>query len=199
MESPVITPAELDEIFLAGSTSVQQIYQQFRHVFPTKLMKEIGLTDIFLMTAQGTAHNTNKNVKFEWMSKENKYGCDFSVEFNNGISQNHKVFFQAKVVQNDGQGNYCDFLYESKRKDGDKTILEYQNLLLANFAKESNTEAYYVIYDATAVYWVNATALKNLFNSGGVHGTDMGICIQAFTVLAKTSYLAAKDDPWLHQ
>jgi hypothetical protein len=29
----------------------------------------------------------------------------------------------------------------SKRKDGKKTILEYQNLLLAEFAHKNNTEA----------------------------------------------------------
>ncbi|EWG44730.1 hypothetical protein FVEG_15711 [Fusarium verticillioides 7600] len=190
----VTTPAELDEILSAGSNNVREIYARFRHVFPTKSMKEIGLTDIFLMTAQGTARDANKAVNFEWMSEENKYGCDFSVEFNNGVLANHKVYFQAKVVQKDGPGDYCDFLYESKRKDGKETILEYQNLLLANFAQKNNTEAYYVIYDDTAVYWVNAIALKNWLDRSGVHGTDMGICIRAFTVLAKTSYLAAKNN-----
>jgi hypothetical protein len=57
----------------------------------------------------------------------------------------------------------------------------------------------YVIYDDTAVHWVNAIALKNWLDRSGVRGTDMGICIRAFTELAKTSYLAAKDDPWLHR
>ncbi|KAF5981548.1 salicylate hydroxylase [Fusarium coicis] len=194
----VTTTVELDEILSAGSTNVREIYARFRLVFPTKLMKEIGLTDIFLMTAQGRARDANKAVKFEWMSEENKYGCDFSVEFNNGVLTNRKVYFQAKVVQKDGPKDYFDFLYESKTKDGKKTILEYQNLLLAEFAHKNNTEAYYVIYDDTAVHWVNVIALKNWLDRSGVHGTNMSICIRGFTELAKTSYLAAKDDPWLH-
>jgi hypothetical protein len=60
----VTTTVELDEILSAGSNNVREIYARFRLVFPTKLMKEIGLTDIFLMTAQGTARDANKAVKF---------------------------------------------------------------------------------------------------------------------------------------
>lgn len=57
----ITTQDDLNEILLAGSKGVIEIYQRFRRQFPDRQMKEVGLTDIFMMAAQEKAP---KDVKF---------------------------------------------------------------------------------------------------------------------------------------
>lgn len=61
MVSTVTTQEDLNKILQAGSDGVQTIYQIFRKQFPDQQMKEVGLTDTFMMLAQ---ENAPKDVKF---------------------------------------------------------------------------------------------------------------------------------------
>ncbi|KLO89409.1 uncharacterized protein LW93_1468 [Fusarium fujikuroi] len=187
MVSTSVTDQDLNSILSAGSNAVQDIYKRFGTYFPGQKMREVGLTDIFMVIAQEKAENENKNVKFGRSYNENTTGSDFEVMVNGG----YRVFFQAKIGKKLGKETYSDFLYESKRTVNGQTILEYQNLLLAEYAKQQGAHAYYVIYDEKAVWWINATALGNWLGKSGVTGSNNEICLAAFKELAKTSYLDA--------
>ncbi|KAF5640412.1 hypothetical protein F52700_3562 [Fusarium sp. NRRL 52700] len=184
VSTAVTTQEELNKILSAGSQSVMDIYQRFRKQFPGQRMKEVGLTDVFMMVAQ---ENSPTGVKFELRYDENQTGCDFQVTFNGDC----QVFFQAKVAKKQGNNTYANFLYESKRDD----LPDYQNVLLAEYAKKNKTAAYYIIYDEKEVSWVNAIVLQNwILKTGNLPREETQVCIAAFKALARTSYIDALND-----
>ncbi|KAF5601775.1 hypothetical protein FPCIR_2209 [Fusarium pseudocircinatum] len=191
--SVTVTDEDLNKILGAASKEVQNIYQRFQTKFPNLQMREVGLTDLFILRAQETADQEKKPVKFDLSKNENQKGSDFELTINGG----RQIFFQAKILKSSSKGLYGDFLYESKKKVDDQVILEYQNLLLVECARKNNTQAYYVIYEDKTVRWVNAAALANWLGGSGKTGSNVAISVEAFENLAKASYLEATKDPWL--
>ncbi|KAK1543170.1 hypothetical protein CPAR01_03803 [Colletotrichum paranaense] len=192
---------ELSMLLSAGSEAVTNAYQQFRLVFQERSMMEIGLTDTFLMQAQTVASGNGKDAFFEWSNNENVTGCDFAVTVNshqtNGPHQTngYSILFQAKVAKTAEGGTYADFFYESAKTIGRVKVQEYQNILLANYAKKNKFEAYYVIYDVKEVRWVNVFALARWFDqTDKTKMTNVDYLIDAFKALAKTSFLEAREE-----
>ncbi|EXF85390.1 hypothetical protein CFIO01_04398 [Colletotrichum fioriniae PJ7] len=139
---PVYSFEELNAILSAGSNAVTNAYQQFRLVFPGRSMMEIGLTDTFITQAQMLSSGNTKDAFFEWSNNENITGSDFVVKVNkNQTTDKFDVLFQAKVAKKEGQDTYADFLYESTKTIGRVKVMEYQNILLAQYAKETSSEA----------------------------------------------------------
>ncbi|KXH49591.1 hypothetical protein CNYM01_05905 [Colletotrichum nymphaeae SA-01] len=191
---PVSSFEELNIILSAGSNAVTNAYQLFRLVFPGRSMMEIGLTDTFLMQAQAVASAHGKDAFFEWTNNENITGSDFMVQVNQSqMKDKCNVLFQAKVAKTAEGGTYADFFYESAKTIGRVKVWDYQNILLANYAKKNGCEAYYVIYDVKEVRWVNVFALAKWFDENDKEKmTNVKYLIDAFKALAKTSFLEAR-------
>ncbi|KAG4260876.1 hypothetical protein FPRO04_04500 [Fusarium proliferatum] len=187
VSTAVTTQDDLNSILQAGSQGVLDSYREFRIEYPKKSLAEVGLTDKFMVAAQKNARLGQKDVHFERSSNENLTCSDLQVK----VDGKYWVFFQAKVAKKKDGETYANFVNESKKGDAP----DFQNILLAQHAKKLKTAAYYVIYDETAVWWVNAIALMSYLNSG-VSGGDVDVCIRAFKELAKESYLKAMADPW---
>ncbi|KAF4472271.1 hypothetical protein FALBO_827 [Fusarium albosuccineum] len=197
MTNGAVNNVDLDKILQAGANKVVQSYTSFRTIFPKRSMMEVGLTDTFMMGAQAYAAAYHLDASLDWYTQENITGCDFGITVNQNQQNGPKdIYFQAKVAKRDKLGIiYADFLYESTRKIGRQTVLNYQNILLADYAKANNAEAYYVIFDANQVYWVNALYLKNYFDKTPAQAgqSDTLWCIKAWQKLAYTTFLDAKN------
>ncbi|KAK1530988.1 uncharacterized protein CCOS01_06091 [Colletotrichum costaricense] len=185
---------ELITMLSAGSKAVTNAYQRFRGVFPKRSMMEIGLTDTFIMHAQMEYSSQGKDAFFEWSNNENETGCDFMVKVNQSQVGNKRVMlFQAKVAKTTEDGTYADFFYESAKTIGRVKVQDYQNILLAKYAKENGFEAYYVIYDVKEVWWVDVFALAEWFDKNDkAKMTNVNYLIETFKALAKTSILEAR-------
>ncbi|KAI3534472.1 hypothetical protein CSPX01_12089 [Colletotrichum filicis] len=90
-------------------------------------MMEIGLTDTFIMHAQMEYSSQGKDAFFEWSNDENETG--------------------SKVAKTTEDGTYADFFYESAKTIGRVKVQDYQNILLAKYAKENGFEAYIRKYE----------------------------------------------------
>ncbi|RGP81141.1 hypothetical protein FLONG3_678 [Fusarium longipes] len=185
---------DLNSILSLASNEVRGIYESFYKAF-RRPMKEVGLTDIFMLITRDKAKAIGKEVALKLMSNENENGADFSFTIHETPSSSSQVFFQAKVAKRKGDNVFCDFLYESKKTNHGVTVLEYQNLLLAGYAKSKKADAYYIVYDYETVWWVNAFALAKWFDEGGFKDpSDDQICIEAFNNLARRSFFEAMQD-----
>ncbi|KXH44479.1 hypothetical protein CSIM01_08765 [Colletotrichum simmondsii] len=194
-----VSPQELNMMLSAGSEAVTSAYKQFRLVFRERSMMEIGLTDTFLMQAQTVASGHGKDAFFEWSNNENVTGCDFAVTVNSHQTNEsqqtngYSILFQAKVAKTAEGGTYADFFYESAKTIGRVKVWDYQNILLANYAKKNGFEAYYVIYDVKEVRWVNVFALATWFDENDKEKmTNVNYLIKTFNALAKTSFTEAR-------
>ncbi|KAG7074783.1 hypothetical protein JMJ76_0011253 [Colletotrichum scovillei] len=172
-----VSPDELIMMLSAGSKAVTTAYQSFRSVFRERSMMEIGLTDTFIMHAQVLFSSEGKDAFFEWSNNENVTGCDFAVTVNSHQTNGYGILFQGL----------------SAKTIGRVKVQEYQNILLANYAKKNKCEAYYVIYDVKEVRWVNVFALAKWFD-GNDKGkmTNVEYLIKTFNALAKTSFTEAR-------